>query len=108
PLPRKLGIKAGSRVALVGAPDGFDRVLGVLPDDVEVTRGGEGTQDVLVYFTTETSDLAARFWHLARQLDPAGGLWVAWPKKSSGVRTDLAESVIREIGLASGLVDNKV
>ncbi len=108
PLPRKLGIKPESRVALVGAPDGFDQTLGELPEQVEVRRRARGPLDVIVFFTTSGSDLRRRFDKLARALDPAGALWVAWPKKSSGVKTDLTENAVRDVALPKGLVDNKV
>jgi hypothetical protein len=108
PLPKKLGIKEGSRLALVGAPDGFDRTLGQLPDRVEVRSRARGPLDVIVFFTTARRDLERRFGKLARALDPAGALWVAWPKRSSGIETDLTEDTLREVGLPTGLVDNKV
>jgi hypothetical protein len=109
PLPKKLGIKQGSRVALVSAPEGFEAELEPLPEDVELTRrlDGDGL-DVVLLFVTERDDLEQRFLPVARHLHPAGGLWVAWPKKSAKVPTDVDQSVVMEIGLATGLVDNKV
>jgi hypothetical protein len=107
PLPRKLGIKPGARLALVDAPDGFLRALDPLPDDV-LLAGSRGSVDVAVLFARRSAGLARRFGALARRLDPAGGLWVAWPKKSSGAETDLTEGAVRELGLSQGLVDNKV
>jgi len=110
PLPRKLGIKPAHRVALINAPAGFEQMLASLPDDVEVIMDlGSGPPiDVVVFFTTRLADLRKRFAGLAKRLSPAAGLWIAWPKKASGVATDLAENVIREVGLNAGLVDNKV
>jgi hypothetical protein len=108
PLPRKLGIRKGSRVGLIDAPDGFEHALEPLPPGAVILRDAAAPLDVVVFFTTELDDLARRFAGLAAALDPAGGLWVAWPKKASRVPTDLTENVIREIGLATGLVDNKV
>lgn len=108
PLPKKLGIKPGARLALVQAPEDFDITLGELPEAVTKHKTARGPLDVIVYFTTSAADLARRFEALASTLDPAGGLWIAWPKKASGVPTDLNENVIRDIGLAAGLVDNKV
>ncbi len=64
--------------------------------------------DVAVLFTTSRADLGRRFARVAAALEPAGGLWVAWPKRASGTPTDLTENVVREVGLAHGLVDNKV
>jgi len=107
PLPRKLGVKPGSRVLLVDAPDGFD--LGELPPAVTLhTRPGRGPYDVVLAFCPDLATMHRRFAPLADRLTPAGALWVAWPKRSSGVRTDLTENVVREVGLVGGLVDVKV
>jgi hypothetical protein len=108
PLPRKLGIKPGSRLALVRAADDFDVTLGELPAGVTVRRRAAGPADVIVAFFTRRTELERRLDGLARALEPAGGLWIAWPKRASGVATDLNENVVRELGLAAGLVDNKV
>jgi hypothetical protein len=108
PLPKKLGIKDGARVAVVGAPAGFDRTLGPLPSGVEVRTTLRGTFDVIVFFTKREAELDRRFTALTRALDPDGGLWVAWPKRASGVATDLTENVIRDLAVSAGLVDNKV
>jgi len=108
PLPKKLGIKAGARLALVSAPEGFGTTLGELPEDVQVKRSARAQMDVIVFFTTSAAELRRRFDRLAAALDPAGALWVAWPKKSSGVKTDLTESTVRDVALPKGLVDNKV
>jgi hypothetical protein len=108
PLPRKLGIKHGSRLALIGAPEGFDRTLGALPDGVRVGRAARGRLDVIVVFFTERAALERRLPTLRSALDPAGGMWIAWPKRASAVPTDLTEGAVRELGLAAGLVDNKV
>jgi hypothetical protein len=108
PLPRKLGIKEGAWVALIAAPDSFDATLGALPDDVRVRRQVRGPLDVIVFFTTSRSDLERRIDKLRAALDPAGRLWVAWPKRASGVATDVTEDVVRAIALEHRLVDNKV
>lgn len=108
PLPRKLGIKPQARLGLIGAPHDFDDVLGELPPGVSVHRRVRGTFDVLVIFVQKRSELERRLPALKEALDQAGGLWVAWPKRSSGVATDLGEATVRELGLGSGLVDNKV
>jgi hypothetical protein len=108
PLPRKLGIKPAARVALIGAPDGFDGTLGTLPEGVSVRRSARGPVDVIVAFFVERASLERRLPALRTALDPAGGLWVAWPKRASAVATDVTEGVVRELGLAAGLVDNKV
>jgi hypothetical protein len=108
PLPRKLGIKEGARVALIGAPDGFDRTLGRLPDGVSIESRVRRPLDVIVFFTTSRAELVRRFDRLSRTLDPAGGLWVAWPKRTSALDTDLSQNVVMEVCLAGSLVDNKV
>ena len=106
PLPQKLGIKPGSRLRLVAAPQGFEVALGALPTGVNFVS--RGAADVVVFFTSSRAELKKRFRAVASGLDPAGGVWIAWPKKSSGVATDLDENAVRDIGLAEGLVDNKV
>ena len=108
PLPKKLGIREGARVALVHAPKGFLDLLEPLPPGVELLRGVRGPLDVIVFFTKRSSQLVRRFPALAKALAPAGGLWIAWPKQASGVETDLAFQVVQAVGLAAGLVDNKV
>lgn len=108
PLPRKLGIKPGSRLALVGAPEDLGETLGELPDGVVIRRRAQGPCDVIVAWFTSAVELEGRLPALKRALDPAGGLWIAWPKRLSGVPTDLGEGFVREAGLAAGLVDNKV
>jgi hypothetical protein len=108
PLPRKLGVKEGTRLALVDAPAGFERTLGQLPDEVDVRERARGPLDLILFFTTSRRELERRFAKLAAALEPAGALWIAWPKRSSGVETDLTEDVLREVGLPLGLVDTKV
>ncbi len=108
PLPRKLGIKEGHRVGLLDAPGGFDRALGELPDGVETRTSDRGRLDVVVFFATSRVALARRFDPLARAIFPDGGLWIAWPKRASGLETDLTEDVVRDLALERGLVDNKV
>lgn len=110
PLVRKLGIKPGHRLLLVNAPDRFaEEELVDLPDDVTVHARPSGSPyDVIVQFTTSMADLSKRFPVLVTRLAANGGLWVAWPKKSSGVATDLDDNSVREYGLSTGLVDNKI
>ena len=105
PLARKLGISAGSRVALIGAPAGG---VSGLPDDEAVKRRARGRADVVVAFFTERRDFERRIAALARMVFPAGGLWIAWPKRASGLPSTVNESVVREVALPLGLVDNKV
>lgn len=107
-LPKKLGITEGSRVALVGAPDGFERVLTPLPAGVRMLKQPRSDLDVVVFFVTRRAELTRRFPRLANALHCDGGLWIAWPKRTAGVATDLSERDVREVGLAGGLVDNKV
>ena len=106
PLPRKLGIGQGHRVLLVAAPPGFD--LGPLPGVEVHRRAGSAAYDVVLLFVTRRHDLLARLDGLRARLTPAGGLWVVWPKRSSGVPSDLTEDVLREVVLPTGMVDTKV
>jgi hypothetical protein len=109
PLPRKLGIKPGHAVAILGGPDGFDGGLGDLAD-VAVRHDllGPDPLDVIVTFVLWREDLAAGLPALRRHMAPACGLWIAWPKRAAKVATDMTEHVVREIALPTGLVDNKV
>jgi hypothetical protein len=108
PLVRKLGINAGATVALIGAPEGFDSVLGELPDAVTIRRRLRSPCDVILSFHVDRVELGRRLPALRAALAQDGGLWLAWPKRSSGVATDLSDGAVRELGLATGLVDNKV
>jgi hypothetical protein len=105
PLPRKLGIREGSRVLVVGAPGGFS--LGPVPTGTSFARSTRGPLDVVLLFTRTMADLQRRFPSAVRALDPAGRLWVAWPKKAAEVDTDLSFAVVQRAGLDAGLVDNK-
>jgi hypothetical protein len=108
PLPKKLGVKEGARVAWLSAPDGFDDLLGELPPDVRVARRlGKGL-DVLVQFATSRAELRTRLPKLKDAVFPDGAAWVSWPKRASGVPTDITEDTIREDALPLGLVDVKV
>lgn len=108
PLPKKLGIREGSRVALVSAPHGFESTLGALPSGAHLRPNVRGRLDVIVFFVTRRAELSRRFRVLVRALDDDGGLWVAWPKQTSGVATDLKFETVQRVGLDGGLVDNKV
>lgn len=105
PLPKKLGIVEGSSLALIDAPPG---VIEGLPPGVSVKRHARGRADVVVAFFTRRKDYERRIDSLSKMVFPAGGLWVAWPKRASGVETDMHEGVLREVALPLGLVDNKV
>lgn len=108
PLATKLGIKPGTRVALVGAPADFPITLEPLSEDARVLRALRAPVDVALLFCARSADLERGFGRCTAALAPAGGLWVAWPKRSSGVATDLTEAAVRAYGLDAGLVDNKV
>lgn len=106
PLIKKLGIKPGARLQFVLEPKNFAGLLGELPPGSRsVSRG---TLDFAMLFVKSQSDLKRGFARLRDRLEPGGMLWVAWPKKTSGVATDLVEGVVRSFGLESGLVDVKV
>lgn len=108
PLARKLGIKPGHRVGLIGAPADFGDELEPLPDGVRLVRRAGGRFDVVLLFCDRSRVLEGRFAKLADAIYPDGGLWIAWPKKSSGAATDLDFTAVQHHGLAQGLVDNKV
>ena len=108
PLPQKLCIREGSRVALVNAPPGFESALGPLPAGAEFVSPARKGLGVVLLFVRARAELARRFEGLASRLAPDGSLWVAWPKKSSGVETDLVAGYVRRHGLGVGLVDVKV
>jgi hypothetical protein len=108
PLPKKLGIKEGSRVAIAGAPEGFASTLQPMPGGVEIVSQLRGRLDVVVLFATRLAALQRRFGAAKRSLEFDGGLWVCWPKKASKVETDLTFDVVQGMGLGAGLVDNKI
>jgi hypothetical protein len=107
-LPDKLGIKAGARIGLVAAPAGYDATLGKLPPGVVRAKALRGPLDLVQVFVKSRAELARRFPVFKKAIAIDGALWVSWPKKASGVTTDLDENAIRDIGLAHGLVDVKV
>ncbi len=107
PLSGKLGIKPGSRVALLDAPDGSVELLDPVPAGTRLSRRARGPLDVVVVFATRLRDLTARFPAAKRALRPAGGLWICYPKRSARVETDLTFEKVQALGLGQGLVDNK-
>jgi hypothetical protein len=107
PLVKKLGIKSGSSVVFVNAPINFTRTLD-LPPDVIINKTPHSQLDFVLLFVKSETQLTQKFSHLAAKLKPNGMLWVAWPKKSSGVVTDLSFTNVQAIGLAAGLVDTKI
>jgi hypothetical protein len=107
PLWKKLGMRAGAQVALVGSPGGFRDALVPLPEHVRIHSRPRGELDLIVFFVSQQSELLRRFPDLVATLTSAGGLWVAWPKKTSTIASDLTFEVVQRIGLDAGLVDNK-
>ena len=110
PLVRKLGIKVGHLVAVLDAPKGIAQVLGTLPEQVTLRADlpSRAEPDVIIWFVSRRASFARRLIRIRRRMAPASSLWIAWPKKSSGVVTDMTENEIRGIVLPTGLVDNKV
>jgi hypothetical protein len=112
PLPKKLGIKPGHSVALLDAPPGFEQtaLAAEMPSDVTVQHDTKGKRplDVVVLFVAARKTLEKRFDAVTARIETAGALWVAWPKKSSGVETDMTEDFVRTVALPKGWVDNKV
>ena len=108
PLPKKLGIKERSRIAFVNAPKDFPRYLGPLPASAEIVKRLTKPLDLILLFVTTERVLAKDFAKLADKLATNGMIWIAWPKKSSGVTTDLSFDNVQRIGLDAGLVDVKI
>jgi hypothetical protein len=110
PLARKLGIGDGDEIALIGAPERFEDTLGELPDvaSVHTDLVDDARYDVIVAFVTERAELEADLPRLRARMAPACGLWIAFPKRASGLPTDMTDHVIRDVALPTGLVDNKV
>lgn len=106
PLPKKLGVKTDMVVALIGAPDRFEDVIGPLPDGASFTRSTRGACDLALLFVRTRSDYLKRLDGVAKR--SGGDLWVCWPKKASGLQTDLGERFVRTTGLERGLVDYKI
>lgn len=107
PLPRKLGIKQGFVIALIGAPDRFARTLGRLPEGASLRHHARGHADLTLWFVTRRSELERRIEAMAARTE-RGHLWIIWPKKSSGMRADLGQREVRAAGLGAGIVDFKI
>lgn len=107
PLAQKLGVKEGMTIALLDPPDGVETTLAPLPPSVTLRRGNRGSRAMTLWFVTSRRELERRFGTVAKAVGE-GTLWIAWPKRSSGVETDLTEDVIREVALPAGMVDTKV
>jgi hypothetical protein len=108
PLPKKLGIKDGARVLLIDAPRTYRAILTPLPKHVQLVSHGTPPHAFVHLFVTSSATLKEMLAALYPQLEPDGTIWVSWPKKSSGVKTDVTEDTIREVALPLGLVDIKV
>jgi hypothetical protein len=105
PLDRKLGVQPGTRVAVLGpSPTGFTAQL----NGVILTSRLAGQFSLIVFFVTSQQALEARLPKLLAAREPRGAIWIAWPKRTSGVTSDLDDMAVRHTGLATGLVDNKV
>jgi CheY-like chemotaxis protein len=107
PLVKKLGIKSDSTVQLRGAPHDFEKLLVGLPDGVDVRREGPRDRDLTLWFVRSAEELERDMSEMALQAENAG-LWICWPKRASGVESDVSQNVVRRIGLAAGLVDFKI
>ena len=108
PLPKKLGIKENQRIALLNAPKDFLPELGELPEGTSIVSRVTAPLDLALLFVDHERVLQKQFAQLAKKLSPNGMIWIAWPKKSSGVPTDLIFDRVQRIGLDSGLVDVKI
>lgn len=108
PLIKKLGLREETAAVLINSPEGYINLLGKLPHGVTLTNKLTNHSSFIHYFTKNKAELAKKFQALKKSLKPDGMLWISWPKKSSGIPTDLNENVIREIALKNGLVDIKV
>jgi hypothetical protein len=104
----KLGIKPGMRIAILNAPRGYRTTLGKPPRGVTILSAPRGMLPFIHLFVVSRDVLESRLPALLRALEPAGSLWISWPKKASGVTTDITEDVVRAVALPTGLVDVKV
>jgi hypothetical protein len=107
PLPKKLGIKPGTIVSLIDAPDDFDKTLGALPDGAKLVAGDSRDAKLTVWFVSAACELRSEIKRAARCAE-CGSVWIAWPKKASGVPCDFGENDVRNAGLANGIVDYKI
>ena len=108
PIAAKLGLKPGMTMRAVHAPKDYRRILAPLPDGARIAGGSRGRADIVHHFTKKKRELAKALTAYRASLDPATPVWVSWPKKSSGVATDVTEDTIRELALPLGFVDIKV
>lgn len=108
PLAKKLGIREGSRVAVVGAPEDYERLLEPLPARVEIVREADSGADLLHLFVTQREILEERLKDFRKSLKPGAAVWVSWPKKAAKFPTTVTEDAIRDVALPLGFVDIKV
>jgi hypothetical protein len=108
PLVRKIGLADGMVVAVLQEPDGFRELLAPIPDGVEFRTTVRGRADIVIGFFTRRAAFERRLGAMGRTIFPDGAVWIAWPKRASGMETDMTEDVVREVALPTGLVDNKV
>ncbi len=108
PLPKKLGINADSTVLLIEAPDGFEATLGPIESGAKLVRSSRTPADLVLLFVRSESEYVKKLPAALKKVAEGGSIWMAWPKKASGVATDLTENVIRDICLTTGFVDYKV
>jgi hypothetical protein len=107
PLPKKLGIESNSSILLIDAPEEFECTLGKLPEGVRIQRGDLPSADITLWFVRSRDRLVRSIGEMT-PYSLNGGLWIIWPKKSSGVKSDVSQNVVRKVGLASGMVDYKI
>src|SRR5260221_6815952 len=108
PLSRKLGIKPGFRIFVAGAPAAYEEIVGKLPDAAAVVARLGKQVDMVHVFAAERAALAKELVAYRKAIRPDAMVWVSWPKKASGVPTDLTDNVVRDVALPLGLVDVKV
>ncbi|HEX5374655.1 MAG TPA: hypothetical protein VFW48_00695 [Solirubrobacterales bacterium] len=107
PLAQKLGVKAGSTIVLLDSPEGIEATLAPLPNGVTLRQGNRGAREMTIWFVTRRAAFERRFAAVAKAVGE-GTLWMVWPKRASGVETDITEDVLREVVLPAGMVDTKV
>ncbi len=108
PLVKKLGIKPEMSVALIGAPEDFEKLLKGLPKSVKLIRGGSAVAPLVIWWPASRRDMESRIRAVDTRIAEGGSIWISWAKKASGITSDLSDNVVRETGLAHGLVDYKV
>jgi hypothetical protein len=108
PLPKKLGVDGERSVLLLNAPEGFEKMIGGKKGDKRIRRRGRTPADVVLLFVKNAAGLKRGLAGAIRSMAEGGGLWIAWPKKTSPLASDVSENDVRDAGLAAGVVDYKV